>query len=227
MYTFGAPAVSTTPLQDDGACFQGARMFNLDTDSYDPFADLGTWAGYVHPRMQAIQLLPMGSKKTDIYQQVDIYQNYSYTIPDRNPDKSCVIPTYPLGSRGPPVSRNFQVSYDCWDENTPYLPGANYASLSGASTLQCGTVSRALVRIVTNKKLPKPQKGIPLEGPGNYALNRICPYVPLYIYIYIYILMYQGGFWRLLKRITRLAFKDPVPMVQPTLQAHLMSGLRV
>ncbi|CAE7671158.1 unnamed protein product, partial [Symbiodinium pilosum] len=91
LYTFGAPAVSTTPLQDDGACFQGARMFNLDTDSYDPFADLGTWAGYVHPRMQAIQLLPMGSKKTDIYQ---------------------------------------QVSYDCWDENTPYLPGANYASLS-------------------------------------------------------------------------------------------------
>ena len=133
-----------------------------------------------------------------------------------------IIPTYPPGPRGPPVSRNFQVSYDCWDENTPYLPGANYASLSGASTLQCSTVLRALVRIVTNKKNCQTPKRNSIRGSREL---RPKPYMSLCTPIYIP--MYLGGFWRLLKRITRLAFKDPVPMVQPTLQAHLMSGLRV
>mmetsp|Transcript_55789 Transcript_55789/g.104650 ORF Transcript_55789/g.104650 Transcript_55789/m.104650 type:complete len:189 (-) Transcript_55789:108-674(-) len=71
LYTFGAPAISKTPLYHTGiTCFPGARFFNFDSDrEYDIVPNFAQRFDYVHPLTTAIQLkqsrLPSGEEVYD------------------------------------------------------------------------------------------------------------------------------------------------------------------
>lgn len=57
LYTFGAPAISTSSLHDDFNCFKGARFYNLDSvTQYDLVPNVANWAGFVHPKLKAVWL---------------------------------------------------------------------------------------------------------------------------------------------------------------------------
>ena len=65
LYTFGAPAISHTPLSNKGRCFRGARFYNFDGDAkYDivPNIAMVSPASYLHPMMDAIALKWMGTE---------------------------------------------------------------------------------------------------------------------------------------------------------------------
>jgi len=59
LFTYGAPAVSKTPLRNlkaSNRAFKGARFYNEDTFTFDPIPYSGYLAGYRHPQNSATRL---------------------------------------------------------------------------------------------------------------------------------------------------------------------------
>mmetsp|Transcript_70918 Transcript_70918/g.169837 ORF Transcript_70918/g.169837 Transcript_70918/m.169837 type:complete len:177 (-) Transcript_70918:85-615(-) len=66
VYTFGAPAVSrsalTNPLNSNG-CFDGARIYNTDSWTYDPAAAVAQPLGYFHPYVTPLRFYSSDSEQ--------------------------------------------------------------------------------------------------------------------------------------------------------------------
>jgi hypothetical protein len=57
LYTCGAPSVSTEQMTSEhGRCFVGKRMFNFDSRTMDTVPSVATPLGYVHPKVEALEL---------------------------------------------------------------------------------------------------------------------------------------------------------------------------
>eukprot|EP00420_Gonyaulax_spinifera_P035962 CAMPEP_0197877758 /NCGR_PEP_ID=MMETSP1439-20131203/6345_1 /TAXON_ID=66791 /ORGANISM="Gonyaulax spinifera, Strain CCMP409" /LENGTH=458 /DNA_ID=CAMNT_0043497129 /DNA_START=97 /DNA_END=1473 /DNA_ORIENTATION=+ len=60
LYTVGAPGVAKQPLEDKqrpSHCFNGARLFNEDPNTFDPVPYVAKVAGFVHPKLKATQII--------------------------------------------------------------------------------------------------------------------------------------------------------------------------
>lgn len=57
LYTFAAPAVSTSPLHRVYECFPGARFYIADdVGHYDVVPAVASWVGFVHPFIETLRL---------------------------------------------------------------------------------------------------------------------------------------------------------------------------
>jgi len=78
LYTFGAPAISTSSLHDDFNCFEGARFYNLDSIThYDLVPNVANWAGFYHPKLKAVWL-----STGNVVNGMEEYQNMAFPCDD-------------------------------------------------------------------------------------------------------------------------------------------------